>query len=324
MAANGFDSIQLAQHTLRIADPEVSLHFYRSQLGMTLLAQKDDGDATHYFLGFVEPGMDVDAIESDPTQWQPRCFLELVHNANSPAADIRQQPDSGEGYWKFALSVAELDVAHNRLIANGVAVDTPRQVGDIAYLCHFSDPDGYCIELIQHDFLQNHRPVAEDFNYALGSRPTFSLITYRVKDADVSLHFYTELLGMRLLSVQKVEARGFTLYFLACTDERPPHSDVEHVGNREWLWQRPYSMVELQHVWGTEEQERFAYRCGPESGFEGVSFATRNFAAYLELARKWDKRVEIREQDPILQTNTATVLDPDGYSIRLIEKARVS
>lgn len=315
MISTGSGDIQIAQHTLRISNAAVSLPFYQDKLGMTLLAQRSNGDDRHYFLGFIAPGETLTASESDPAQWQSRSFLELVHSEAGPELDVRIQPDNGEGYWKIAISISELDIAHDRLMANGVEVDTPRQIGDIAYLCHFNDPDGYCIELIQHDFLQNHQPAAEDPAYALGSRPTFSLITYRVKDAEASLRFYTERLGMRLLSVQAVEQRGFTLYFLACTDEDPPHADLAHVDNREWLWQRPYSMVELQHVWGTEETTDFSYRVGPDTGFVGISFATQNIQKFSE--------AEAMDVDPVLETSTFTVFDPDGYAIRLIEKGEI-
>ncbi len=53
---------------------------------------------------------------------------------------------------------------------------------------------------------------------------------------------------MSLLSVQPVSEYGFTLYFLAHTDEQPPNPDLEAVENRPWLWQRPYTMLELQHL----------------------------------------------------------------------------
>lgn len=314
---NTIDSgdIQIAQHTLRISNAEVSLPFYQGKLGMTLLAERVIGDDHHYFLGFVASGEKLSASESDPAQWQSRSFLELVHCEAGPALDVRKQPDSGEGYWKIAISLSELDIARDRLVANGVEVDTPRQVGDIAYLCHFNDPDGYCIELIQHDFLQNHEPGAEDFAYALGSRPTFSLLTYRVKDAQASLRFYTQRLGMRLLSVQAVEKRGFTLYFLACTHEVPPDADLAHVDNREWLWRRPYSMVELQHVWGTENESDFNYRVGPDTGFVSISFATQDIRKFSE--------AEAMSVDPVLEASTFTVFDPDGYAIRLIDKSNV-
>ena len=44
-------------------------------------------------------------------------------------------------------------------------------------LCHFEDPDGYCIELIQHRMLDNHRARPANENYALGTETSFSLVT---------------------------------------------------------------------------------------------------------------------------------------------------
>ncbi len=313
--------MQLAQHNLRISDPETSLAFYQDIIGMTLLAKRVHGSKTHYFLGFVEPGSEIAGVQVDLSQWQASCFLVLVHDPECLAADVRKQPDSGEGYWKISISVKDLDVARSRLIANSVEPDAARQVGDIAYLCHFDDPDGYCIELIQHDFLKNHKPEPVNSIYRLGTHPSFLLITYRVKDPLTSLKFYTELLGMRLLSRQVVEAKGFTLYFLACTEESPPLSDVEHVDNREWLWQRPYAIVELQHVWGTEADKDFAYRVGSESGFDGVSFEMNYMDDLLEEIKYQAHNVEICKKDAILQVKTATIIDPDGFSIRLIDRS---
>lgn len=315
--------IQLARHTLRIADPDISLAFYQQILGMTLLAERSKAGETHYFLGFVEPGCEpapgCALGEAELRALQRDCLLELVHDPRRAAADVRIQPDKGEGYWKISLSVADLDVARDRLLEEGVDVDTPRQVGDIAYLCHFNDPDNYCIELIQHDFQQNHQAESYDPNYKLGTRPGFLLITYRVKDAAASLAFYTELLGMRLLSKQTVEARGFTLYFLAHASDELPEADVEHVANREWLWQRPFAMVEFQHVWGTEVDADFAYRVDPESGFEGISVVAQDLN---ELRRKLESRghkIEVCDDDLLFKTSAATVIDPDGYLIRLID-----
>eukprot|EP00122_Pirum_gemmata_P011149 Pgem_evm1s10322 len=53
---------------------------------------------------------------------------------------------------------------------------------------------------------------------------------------------------MKLLSIQPVRQYGFVLYFLAYTNESPPKTDLEAVENREWLWQRPYTVLELQCV----------------------------------------------------------------------------
>ena len=56
---------------------------------------------------------------------------------------------------------------------------------------------------------------------------------------------------MKLLSRQQVTVYGFELYFLAAVSEEeatkmPDPNDVDSVGNREWLWQRDYTTLELQ------------------------------------------------------------------------------
>lgn len=312
--------MQLARHTLRIADPGRSLPFYENVLGMKVLEQRLSGDATHYLLGFFPQGQHADTRTLDSLQSQSGCFLELVHDSVQPAAEVRRQPDTHEGYWKIALSVADLEIAHAKLIAKGVTPDEPRQVGDIAYLCHLNDPDGYCVELIQHDFKQNHTGMAEDSRYPLGTSTSFLLITYRIKDASTSLEFYTGALGMRLLSKQCVAARNFTLYFLAYSDEPLPVADVEHVDNREWLWQRPYAMVELQHIWGTEADDAFAYRVGPESGFIGIGIKAENLDRLLNQLDERGCETELGANDPATRARTAIVKDPDGFSIRLIDR----
>lgn len=313
-------SEKIALHTLRISDPAVSLPFYQDMLGMVVVAKRHHRDASHFYLDFVEPGIEPALEKSDSTWSQRNTLLELVHDPEAEPLDIRKQPDSSEGYWKIAISVADVDVARSRLVSQGVEVDNPRQIPDIAYLCHLNDPDGYCIELIQHDFQQHHEPCRPDSAYALGTRPTFLLITYRIKQPAASLRFYADVLGARLLSRQVVESRGFTLYFLACSDETPPNPDVEAIENREWLWQRPYTMIEFQHVWGTENQPDFAYRVGPESGFRSISFDTENFADRIRTLQGRGFEFDICSVDPLLRLKSATITDPDGYSLRLLDR----
>ena len=75
---------------------------------------------------------------------------------------------------------------------------------------------------------------------------------------------------MKLLSKQVVAGRGFTLYFLSCDEETPPSDNVEDIPLREWLWQRPYALIELQHQHGSEQSPEFAYRCDAGTGFDRI------------------------------------------------------
>ena len=84
----------------------------------------------------------------------------------------------------------------------------------------------------------------------------------------MALAFYRDRLGMALLSVQPVPDYGFTLYFLAFTEERPPQDDLEAIGNREWLWKRPYTTLELQHF--GDAATAFSLPDAGALGFAGV------------------------------------------------------
>ena len=71
-----------------------------------------------------------------------------------------------------------------------------------------------------------------------------------------SLHLYRARLGMRLLSVQDIPQHSFSLYFLGFTEDVPPCADLRSVGVREWLWQRPYTTLEIQYKWAHQTCKR--------------------------------------------------------------------
>jgi hypothetical protein len=75
-----------------------------------------------------------------------------------------------------------------------------------------------------------------------------NLLTLRCHDIGPANNICVNQLGMRLLSVQPVGPYGFTLYFYAFTDDDPPATDREAVANRGWTYQRPYTVLEIQHL----------------------------------------------------------------------------
>ena len=255
----------LSRTILRVRNLDRSVGFYREQLGMVM-----SGDGSSVGFGGAT-GLEL-----------RRGGGEGVFGA---AAD--------DGYWKIGITLADVDVARSRLTAAGVEVSEARQFLDIGYLCHLQDPDGYVIELLQHRFAENHRPIEPDPDFPLGQAATLGQVTLRARDIDASLGFYRDRLGMTLLSRQEVPDHRFTLYFLAATAETPPDPDIDAVGNREWLWQRPYTTLELQHRWDAPE----AYRTGVDAGggFWGVTFVA-DVASAEELR------------------------DPDGYRVLLLPR----
>jgi len=150
-------------------------------------------------------------------------------------------------YWKIGVTVRDVDLAREKIIAAGTQVSPPNQFMEVGYLCHLTDPNGFTIELLQHTFKKNFVKPEPDPTLVLGQPAVIGQITTRAKDIEASLKLYRDTLGMKLLSIQDISAYGFVLYFLAFTSDDPPHpDDLTSVGNREWLWQRPYTTLEIQ------------------------------------------------------------------------------
>jgi catechol 2,3-dioxygenase-like lactoylglutathione lyase family enzyme len=183
----------------------------------------------------------------------------LKFEIGAASAPYKNEPNFG--YWKIGLTTDNVDSAYNFLTDQGWEVSEPSQFRDIGYLCHLRDPDGLSIELLQHDF---GKPSTSS-----GQRPALLLahVTLRIADPKASLEFYQSL-GLKLLSIQPVDPYGFTLYFLADTEESPPDPNLYAVSNRPWLWRRPYPVLELQHRWDSRVEPAQV----PELGYVHLAF----------------------------------------------------
>ena len=229
---------------LRVASLERSLAFYADRFGMEV-SFRDGPVARIGFPGATRSG---------------QASLELTE------LPVERTPDRHDVYWKIGLTVPDVDLARERLNAHGLSVSPPAQFLDVGYLCHLNDPDGYEIELLQHDFEADHEPIAPGDD-PLGAPATLGQITLRIDDADRTLDFYLGL-GMRLLSRQVIHPHEFTLYFLAFTQDQTPFPDVDAVENRSWLWRRPYTTLELQQRWHGPPP-----RPSEDAGFDGLVLA---------------------------------------------------
>lgn len=76
----------------------------------------------------------------------------------------------------------------------------------------------------------------------------------RVKDAEKSLKFYQDVLGMSLMRTSKNESAGFNLYFLGYPGKQGMPKDGK-TSDREGL-------LELTWNYGTEKDESFKYHNG--------------------------------------------------------------
>ena len=248
----------LAHVLLDISNPDASLELYTRRLGMRLKATdvSSEPGAAIYSLSFVTGAM-----------------LRLRHRTASKFVNARYRPRDSDAYWKIGVTVADVDVARERLLASGIEVTIANQFHDIGYLCHFDDPDGYCIELLQHAFQQNHSPRPLTDSEPLGTYPNLGQVSLNVTDIGNSLAFYRDRLGMKVLSRQYVPERGFTLWFLGHPDLKPPADSIDAIENREWLWSLPETTLELR-AYDRPTEPRRAHPPNEELGFRGISLSS--------------------------------------------------
>lgn len=117
----------------------------------------------------------------------------------------------------------------------------------------------------------------------------------RVGDLDRSISFYTEVLGMKLLSRQDYPGGKFTLAFLGY-GQNPEHAELE-----------------LTYNWGVDQ-----YQLG--SAYGHIAIGVDDIYAVCDRIREAGG-VITRDPGPMKHGTTvlAFVEDPDGYKVELIE-----
>ena len=118
----------------------------------------------------------------------------------------------------------------------------------------------------------------------------------RVGDLERSIHFYQEVLGMRLLRRQDYPEGEFTLAFLGYGE------------------QRDEAVIELTYNWGTDR-----YDLG--TGYGHIALEVDDVYQACDAIRERGGKI-VRDAGPMNAGTTiiAFVEDPDGYAIELIGK----
>jgi lactoylglutathione lyase len=135
---------------------------------------------------------------------------------------------------------------------------------------------------------------------AAGDTSRFRLLhtMIRVRDLDKSLHFYRDLLGMKLLRRTDYETGRFTLAFVGYGDEASS------------------AVIELTHNWDQAEP----YTIG--SGFGHLAIGVPDIYGTCERLAGEDVKIP-RPPGPMKHGGSviAFIEDPDGYKIELIQRA---
>ena len=157
----------------------------------------------------------------------------------------------------------------------------------------------------------------------------------RVKDPKVSLQFYTEVIGMDILSGTYVRSSSqycisirvhseknmgdFTLYFLAFDHDNSFATLTQEEKDRIRFTRE--GVLELTHNHGTESDPNFTgYASGnsdPGRGFGHIAITVDDVEKACERFEQLGVQFKKRPQDGKMR-HIAFILDPDGYWIEIV------
>lgn len=156
-----------------------------------------------------------------------------------------------------------------------------------------------------------HHAATHDF--------VFNQTMLRIKDPELSVAFYRDVLGMTLLDRFDFPEMRFSLYFMAyvrTSDEPVPADDFARA---EYVF-RQKATLELTHNWGTESDPNFTgYSNGNTDprGFGHIGITVPDVYAACERFEELEVEFVKRPDDGTMK-GLAFIKDPDGYWIEIL------
>ena len=168
---------------------------------------------------------------------------------------------------------------------------------------HFENSDGLC---------ENVDVETQEY--------VFNQTMLRIKNPEVSLDFYTRVMGMKLYRKLDFPEMQFTLYFLAMPND-VDDKNVPDEDNKRTTWvfsQR--ATLELTHNWGTEKNADFNYHNGNSEpqGYGHIGFSVPDVYKASERFEKLGVKF-IKKPDDGKMKGLAFIEDPDGYWIEILQ-----
>lgn len=295
-------SMTLNHTCLRVKDPKKSIAFYQTNFGMKLLGSKDFESMKFslYFLTFEKPMKKNN--DGNPDIFGHSGILELTHNWGSELDDNFKinngNEDPHRGFGHICFGIDDIEKACKELTASGVSFKKRLEDGrqkDIAFVL---DPDGYWIELVQY---KKGTLTGYKFNHSM----------IRIKDPAISLPFFQNVLGMKLIDKSVHENAKFTLYFLGyeavSKDKHERHSSE--------------GLLELTHNWGTENDVEFKYHNGNDEpqGYGHICITCKEPEKLCqEIESKYKDLTWAPKFNHGKMKGLAFLKDPDNYSIEIV------
>ncbi|KAM7215069.1 lactoylglutathione lyase [Rhypophila decipiens] len=297
---------------IRVKDPKESVKFYE-YLGMSVIKKLSFPEAKFdlYFLAYDSPS----AVSAGKNVWDREGLIELTHNygtESDPSYKINNgNVEPHRGFGHLCVSVDNIQAACKRLEDAGYKFQKKLSDGKMRHIAFVLDPDGYWVEII------GQKPIEEAEKIETTEVGTYRMnhTMLRVKDAESSLKFYREVMGMKLLRTNVNEKGGFNLYFLGYGDAT---KEGEGTADREGL-------LELTWNYGTEKDADFKYHDGNSQpqGFGHICVSVDNIEAacarFESLNVNWKKRLTDGRMK-----NVAFVLDPDRYWVEIVQNEEIA
>ena len=144
--------------------------------------------------------------------------------------------------------------------------------GRMHHIAFALDPDEYWVEII------GQKPTEETKDVTDTDPSTYRMnhTMIRVKDKDVSIKFYEDVFGMKLMRTSENKDAGFTLYFLAYG---PHPGEASANGVNPGAFKE--GLLELTWNYGTENDADFKYHNGNDEpqGFGHICIAVDDLDA---------------------------------------------
>jgi len=315
------------QTMLRVKDPLVSVPYYQTHYGMTLVAvyHFPQMQFSLYFLATLPPEEAEKLKNISPTSEEAYAYLwtmryttiELTHNHGTEAqADYRPNNGNEEphrGFGHIAFHTDDVHTACADLEAAGVKFRKRPNEGTMRDIAFALDPDGYWIEIITR---APQSGISNKFNLAQ--------TMLRVKDPKRSVPFYTQHLGMTVVAEKHFPQWKFSLYFLASLAEGEQAPDPTSDAANQYVKRLFNPVLELTHNHGTEDDANFSYHNGntEPKGFGHVGFLVDD--VYKACDAYESAGIEfVKRPDGGRMKGLAFIKDPDGYWVEIIQRGLV-
>ena len=257
---------------------------------MSVIEKKEfpDNKFDLYFLAYDGP-----KSKSGDNHWTDReGIIELTHNYGTENDHnykvANGNKDNGKGFGHTCVSVDNIQAACKRISDAGYKFQKRLEDGRMHHIAFALDPDEYWVEIIGQKATEETKDVKETDTSTYRMNHTM----IRVKDKDVSIKFYEDVFGMKLMRTSENKDAGFTLYFLAY-GEHPGEASSNGVNPGAFR----EGFLELTWNYGTEKEEGKVYHDGNSDpqGFGHICVAVDDLDAackrFEEKDVTWKKKL---------------------------------